>query len=175
MALTVLNNPIDSFWHDQNQKLLANPFFISDRGDYYCDEWYFYERGGVTKIDFSVFDSLIFNFDTLATLQKNGAECSLTSKEYAKLFCMAVLTTKSSRAVLPAYQMAMHLFAFFNERHEIALSASLLDAFWTSFMARTVNQNGLFNRVSAPSHQGYIKPVPFSKLRNQLMALGVTG
>ncbi|HHG3166096.1 TPA: hypothetical protein ACPVXP_001567 [Vibrio parahaemolyticus] len=175
MALTVFKSPIDSFWYDQNQRLLANPFFMSDRGDYYGDEWYFYERNTVTKIDFSVFDLPIFNLDTVATLQKNEGEYSLTSREYAKLFCMAVLTPKSSRAVLPAYQMAMSLFAFLNECHEIVLSTSLLDAFWTSFMARTVNRNGFFNRVSAPSHQGFIKAISFPKVRNQLMAIGVTG
>ncbi|MFW1304137.1 hypothetical protein ACEV7Y_00015 [Vibrio parahaemolyticus] len=175
MALTVFNNPIDSFWNDQNQKLLANPSFISDRGDYYGDEWYFYYKNGVTKIDFSVFDLPIFNLDSPAILERNESKCSLSSKQYAKLLCSTSLTPKNSRAIISVYQMAMHLFAFLNERNEIALSTSLLDAFWTSFMARVANQNGLFNRVSIPSYKGSIVNSSLARLRNQVMAFGVKG
>lgn len=175
MALTVFNNPIDSFWYDQNKKLLANPFFMSERGDHDDNVWHFYDGRKVTPIDFSVFDLPIFHLDSPAILNKHESECALSSKQYAKLFCSAALTPKSSQAVLPTYHMIMQIFAFLNEHHEIALSTSLLDAFWTSFMARSVNQNGFFNRVSSPSYKGFIRRAPLQKLRNQLMALGVTG
>ncbi|RZR40985.1 hypothetical protein [Vibrio vulnificus] len=175
MAVTVFNNPIDSFWHDQNEKLLANPFFKSEQGDYYCDKWNFVEYNRVTTIDFSVFDLPFFNLKSSATLKLAEREYSLSSKEYAKLLCGAVLTFKNTRALIPAYQMAMHLVAFLNEHHEVTLGASLLDSFWTSFMARSVNQNGFFNRVSAPSYRGSIAPISLSNLRNYLTALGVKG
>lgn len=175
MAVKVFNNPIDSFWNDQNQKLLAHPFFMSQRGDYYGDEWHFVYKNGVTKIDFSVFDLPIFNLDSFAILQKNESKCSLSSKQYAKLLCLSSLTPKNPRAVLSVHQMAMHLFAFLNERNEIVLNASTLDDFWTSFMARVANQNGLFNRVSVPSYKGSIVNAPLARLRNQLKALGVSG
>ncbi|MGR5141718.1 hypothetical protein ACQKPX_08555 [Photobacterium sp. DNB23_23_1] len=175
MAVTVFNNPIDSFWHDQNEKLLANPFFKSEQGDYYCDRWGFVEHSRDTTIDFSVFDLPFLNLKSTVSLKLNEREYSLSSKEYAKLLCGAVLTFKNTRALIPTYQMAMHLFAFLNEHHEIALRASLLDSFWTSFMARSVNQSGFFNRVSAPSYRGSIAPVSFSNLRNHLITLGVKG
>lgn len=112
MTLRVIKNPIDSFWFDQNQKLLAHPFFMSERSDFYGDVWHFSDGRGITSVDFSVFDSPIFNIDSPARLKKNESECILSCKEYAKLFCMAVLTPKSSRSVLPAYQMVMHLLPF---------------------------------------------------------------
>ncbi|HIF5592459.1 TPA: hypothetical protein ACX3CX_001632 [Vibrio parahaemolyticus] len=175
MVLTVLNNQIDSLWHDQNQKLLANQFFMSERGDYYADVWYFSDGKRITPIDFSVFDLPIFNLDSPAIFKKNESECVLSSKEYAKLFCSGVLTPKSSQSVQPAYQMVMQIFAYLKESHEIVLRVSSLDNFWTSFMARSINENGFFNRVSAPSYLGSIKPVKLPKLRNQLLAIGVVG
>lgn len=175
MVLKVLNNPIDSFWHDQNQKLLANSFFISGRGDYYGDVWFFSNGKGITRIDFSIFDLPIFNLQSPAILKKHSSECILSSKEYAKLFCSIMLTPKNPHCILPIYQMAMQIFAFLNKFNEVTLSGSLLDDFWTSFMAKSVSPNGLCNRVSSPSYNGYIKPVPLPKFRNLLMALGVTG
>lgn len=175
MALTVFNNPVDYFWHDQNQKLLANPLFMGELGDYYDDVWHFSYGNKITPIDFSVFDLPIFKLESPAILKKNESECALSSKEYAKLFCSAALTPRSSQGVQPVYQMAMQIFAYLNERHEVALSASLLDNFWTSFLVRLANKNGLFNRVSAPSYNSFIKPVSLPRLRNQLLALGVTG
>lgn len=176
MALKVLNDPIDFFWHDQNLKLLANPFFMREKGDYFSDEWFFRDRrGSVMKIDFSVFDLPIFNLDFPSTIKKNEIERPLSSKEYVKLLCLTIVTPKNLYAIKPAYLMMMQLFAFLNERNEMTLNISLIDAFWTSFMARAVSQSGLSNRVSAPSHKGSIKPVPLAKMRNQLKALGVSG
>lgn len=175
MALPLLNNPMDEFWHDQNQKLLANPFFMSERGCVYDDMWYFTHSGKITEIDFSVFDLSTFHLDSPAKLIKHEQENALSTKEYAKLFCMAILTPKRVNSVFPTYQMAMHLFAFLKEHQQPALRVCQLSAFWTSFMARSVNRNGFFNRISVPSHQGTIQSVPLTKLRNQLLALGVTG
>ncbi|NWK18175.1 hypothetical protein HX771_18845 [Vibrio parahaemolyticus] len=175
MALTVFNNQIDSLWNDQNLKLLSNQFFMSERGDFYSDVWYFSDGKRITPIDFSVFDLPIFNLDSPAIFKKNESECVLSSKEYAKLFCSGVLTPKSSQVVQIAYQMVMQIFACLKECHEIVLSVSLLECFWTSFMARAVNKNGFFNRVSAPSYLGSIKPVQLPKLRNQLFSIGVVG
>ncbi|EIN4361892.1 hypothetical protein LPJ47_001769, partial [Vibrio parahaemolyticus] len=65
MALTVLKNPIDSFWHDQNLKLTVNPFFMSEQGDVYSDIWRFKAKsnGSTTTLDFSWFDLPVFNHE----------------------------------------------------------------------------------------------------------------
>ena len=175
MALAILKNEVDSLREEQNQKLLANHFFISERGDYYTDVWYFSGKNKITKIDFSVFDLSIFSLDSSATIHNNGNESELNSKEYAKLLCSVVLTHRSYQAVQTTYQMLMHIFAFLKENDEIVLDASLLERFWTSFMARTVDKNGFSNRISTPSYLGKIRPVALPKLRNQLLAFGVKG
>lgn len=175
MSLTAFNNPVDSFWYDQSQKLLANPLFLSEHGEYGDDVWHFSDGRTITPIDFSIFDLPTFNLDSPAILTKNENESVLSSKQYAKLFCSVVLTHKSSTRLLRAYQMVMQVFAFLKERNEAVLSCSLIDDFWTSFMARSVSKNGFFNRVSAPSHQGSIQTVQLPKLRNELTALGVQG
>ncbi|WP_050645510.1 hypothetical protein [Vibrio coralliirubri] len=175
MALLMLNNSIDSFWYDQDQKLLANPFFIGKFG-HGEDEWHFRDkRGSVTKIDFSVFDLPAFKVESTVTFKKDDRTWVLSSKEYAKVLCLILLTPKSLRFLLPAYQMTMHILAFLHERHAVALTATLLDDFWTSFMGRSVDRNGFFNRVSVPSYRGTIQPVSLARLRNQLSALGITG
>ena len=177
MALTVLKNPIDSFWHDQNLKLTANPFFMSDKGDVYSDTWHFKSKhnGSVTTLDFSWFDLPVFNHESVATYLKDGHDYLLNAKEYAKLVCLSVTSSTGARDALLAYQMMRHLFAFLKESRATSLTASLLESFWTSFMGRTVNQYGFVNRVSTPSYRGLIKPVPFHTIRNNLKALGVVG
>ncbi|ELC9520811.1 hypothetical protein RJY08_002272 [Vibrio alginolyticus] len=175
MMSIVQKSPVDYFWYDQNKKLLANPLFRSEMGDYFDDVWYFSNGDKTTVIDFSVFDLPIFNLESAATLKKNEIEYTLSSKQYAKLICSVILSPRSSQWVQPVYQMVMHVFAFLNERNEIVLSPILLDSFWTSFLARTVNKNGLFNRVSVPSYNSFIKPVSLPTLRNRLFTLGITG
>ncbi|HGS5725218.1 TPA: hypothetical protein ACMDN7_002806 [Vibrio parahaemolyticus] len=175
MALTVLKNPIDNFWHDQNLKLTANPLFLSDKGDVYSDCWQFYVKGKLHTLDFSRFDLPNFKLESIATYVKDGHEYSLSSKEYAKLVCQSSLTPKSSSRAFAAYQMMLHLFCFLKESGASRLSASLLESFWTSYMARTVNQSGFVNRVSTPVYHSYIVQVPFHKVRNELAALGVVG
>ncbi|MEZ8472135.1 hypothetical protein AB6D20_009600 [Vibrio splendidus] len=177
MALTVLENPIDSFWYDQNLKLIDNPFFMSDKGDVYSDTWHFKvnKNGSITKLDFSLFDLPVFNHESVATYLKNRYASPLNSKEYAKLVCLSVTNPRGARNVLIAYKMMLHLFAFLKENSATNLTASLLESFWTSFMGRTVNQYGFVNRISTPSYLGAIKPIPFRTIRNDLKALGVVG
>lgn len=177
MALTVLKNPIDSFWHDQNLKLTANPFFMSNKGDIYSDTWHFKvkQNGSVTTLDFSWFDLPAFNHESIATYLKDGHDLPLNAREYAKLVCLNVTSPTSAHNVLFAYQMMLHLFAFLKESSATSLTVSSLESFWTSFMGRTVNQYGFVNRISTPSYLGAIQPVPFHKIRNNLKALGVVG
>lgn len=177
MALTVLRNPIDSFWYDQNLKLTANPFFMSDKGDVYSDTWHFKfkQNGSVTTMDFSWFDLPVFNRESVATYLKDGYDYLLNAKEYAKLVCLSVISPASVDKALPAYQMMLHLFVLLKENSATSLTASLLESFWTSFMGRTVSQYGFVNRVSTPSYLGAIRPVQFHKIRNNLKALGVVG
>lgn len=152
MAIKALNSGVEFFWHDQNQKLLANPFFMSERGDFYADVWHFENEKKITSVDFSVFDLPIFRQESPAILRKKEEVYTLSSKEYAKLFCSVVLTPKTTQALLPSYQMVMQIFAYLNECDEAELTTYELDNFWTSFMSRLVNQNGFFNRVSLPSY-----------------------
>jgi hypothetical protein len=177
MARTVLKNPIDSFWYDQNLKLTANPFFLSDKGDVYSDTWHFKVKSNdsTTTLDFSWFNLPVFNHEAIATYLKDGYDFPLSAKEYAKLVCLSVINPTRVANALWAYQMMLHLFAFLKESRATSLTASLLESFWTSFMGRTVNQYGFVNRVSTPSYQGSIKPVPFHTIRNNLKALGVVG
>ncbi|EMV3029134.1 hypothetical protein J7916_07585 [Vibrio parahaemolyticus] len=177
MALTVLKNPIDSFWYDQNLKLTANPFFMSEQGDVYSDIWCLKAKsnGSTTTLDFSWFDLPVFNHEAIATYLKDGYDFPLSAKEYAKLVCLSVVSPASTKNALVAYQMMRHLFAFLKESSATSLAASLLESFWTSFMGRTVSQYGFVNRVSTPSHDGSIKQVQFHTIRNKLKALGVVG
>ncbi|MFS1956568.1 hypothetical protein [Vibrio cyclitrophicus] len=177
MAPTVLKNPIDSFWYDQNLKLTANPFFMSEKGDVYSDTWHFKvkQNGSITTLDFSWFDLPVFNHDSVATYLKGGYDYLLNAKEYAKLVCLSVTSPTGAQNVLSAYQMMLHLFAFLKESSAISLTVSSLESFWTSFMGRTVNQYGFVNRISTPSYRGTITPVQFHKIRNNLKALGIVG
>ncbi|EKA7415720.1 hypothetical protein QUO08_002492 [Vibrio parahaemolyticus] len=177
MALTVLKNPIDSFWHDQNLKLTANPFFMNDKGDVYSDTWHFKTKrnGSTTTLDFSWFDLPVFNHEAIATYLKGGHNFPLNAKEYAKLVCLSVISPAGADNALHAYQMKRHLFAFLKENSATSLTASLLESFWTSFMGRTVNQYGFVNRIFTPAYRGAIAQVQFHKIRNDLKALGVVG
>jgi len=177
MALSVSKNPIDSFWYDQNLKLTASPFFISDKDGVYSDIWRFKAKsnGSTTTLDFSLFDLPVFNHEAIATYLKDGYDFPLRAKEYAKVVCMSVISTISVKVARPVYQMMLHLFAFLKESSATSLTTSLLESFWTSFMGRTVNQFGFVNRVSTPSYRGAIKTVQFHTIRNNLNALGVVG
>ncbi|MCF7505806.1 MULTISPECIES: hypothetical protein [unclassified Vibrio] len=177
MAQTVFKNPVDSFWYDQNLKLTANPFFMSDKGDVYSDTWYFKIRhnGAITTLDFSLFDLPAFNHESIATYLKDGCDHPLNAKKYAKLVCLSVISPRDSQAVLPVYQMMLHLFAFLKENSATSLTVSSLEPFWTSVMGRATNQYGFVNRISTPSYRGSIRPVQFHKIRNNLKALGVVG
>ncbi|MDW1950205.1 MULTISPECIES: hypothetical protein [Vibrio] len=177
MALTVLKNPIDSFWHDQNFKLTANPYFMSEPGDVYSDIWRFRDKrnGSTTTLDFSWFDLPVFNHEAIATYLKDGNDFPLSAKEYAKVVCLSVISPTSAENALLAYQMMRHLFAFLKESCATSLTASLLESFWTSFMGRTVNQYVFVNRISTPAYRGGIAQIQFHKVRNNLKALGVVG
>ncbi|HGS4658097.1 TPA: hypothetical protein ACMDSL_002042 [Vibrio parahaemolyticus] len=177
MALTVLKSPIDSFWYEQNLKLTANPFFMSEQGDVYSDIWRFKikSNGNTTTLDFSWFDFPVFNHEAIATYLKDGYDFPLSAKEYAKVVCLSVVSPTSAETALYAYQMMRHLFAFLKESSATSLTASLLESFWTSFMGRTVNQHGFVNRISTPAYRGSIAQVQFHKVRNNLNALSVVG
>ncbi|MFS1453928.1 hypothetical protein BCT99_022075 [Vibrio lentus] len=177
MTLSVLNCPIDNFWHEKNLKLKANPFFINERGDFYSDVWSFRKKqdGSITPIDFSWFDSPVYSLSSIATYIKDNYEYMLSSKAYAKLACLEMLTPSNIAYVQPTYQMMLHLFAFFKENNVSILNISLMEPFWTSFMGRTISPHGLVNRVSTPSYRASIRRVSFHKIRNSLKALGVVG
>lgn len=177
MAIKVFKNVLDDFWHDHNLKLVANPFFLEDCGDFYVDVWclVFKKNGSVTTLDFSLFDLPAFQLESIAIYFKDGHEYPLNCKEFAKLACLTMLTPTNGNSIKPTYQMMLHLFAFLKRSNESVLTQALLEDFWTSFMGCSVNQEGFFNRISPPSYQGNIGPVPLHRLRNELKAKGVVG
>lgn len=177
MKLAVLNNPINFFWHEQNQKLVASRFFMSEHGDFFSDIWDLKVKigGGITSIDFSWFDSPAFQLDGIAIYTKGEHEYSLSCKEFAKLTCIIVLSDMGAYAVLPTYKMMLHIFSFIKGNNISILSQNVLHDFWASFLGRSVNVHGFFNRVSMPSYRAAIGPVSLPKIRNQLKALGVRG
>ncbi|HIF9258720.1 TPA: hypothetical protein ACX6RA_001776 [Photobacterium damselae] len=178
MALTVFNSPINDFWHAQNLKLLATPFFLSEKGDMYSDTWFFRNsksyRGSITLLDFTWFDLPAFKLESIATYCKDGHEYALSSKAFAQLACLSQLTPTRSDGAFATYHMMRHLMAFLKESNTTSLDLDVLASFWISFMGRSVAQHGFVNRISPPTYEA-IERAPLVKIRNALKGLGVVG
>ncbi|WP_318518256.1 hypothetical protein [Photobacterium leiognathi] len=175
MALTVFNSPINDFWHDQNLKLLANPFFNEEKGDMYSNTWFFLNnQDSITPLDFTWFDLPAFKLESIATYCKDGHEYSLSSKAFAQLACLSQLTPTHSNKAIATYHMMRHLVAFLKESNTAILDLAVLESFWISFMGRSVAQHGFVNRISPPAYSA-IERAPLVKIRNALKGLGVVG
>ncbi|EAR56575.1 hypothetical protein SKA34_01672 [Photobacterium sp. SKA34] len=175
MALKVFNSPINDFWHDQNLKLLANPFFLAEKGDVYSDTWFFRnKKGSINPLDFTCFDLPAFKLELVATYCKDGHEYALSSKTFAQLACLSQLTPTRLDSAIVTYQMMRHLMAFLKESNIAILDLEVLTSFWISFLGRSVAQYGFVNRISPPSYSA-IKHAPLVKIRNALKGLGVVG
>ncbi|MEZ8730015.1 hypothetical protein AB4440_16495 [Vibrio splendidus] len=176
MAFSVFATPLESFWQDQSQKLLAHPDVVSDNASWFDDVCCFRASNGRhSRIDFSLFDLPHFNIESSGFIKINEQVYPLTSKEYAKLFFLSCLSPKSSAQAGQVYQMVLHLFAFLNTKNTNVLVQGIFDDFWTSFLGQLVNEKGFFNRVSTPSYRGAINPISFPRVRNKLQTLGVMG
>lgn len=172
-----LGKPFDEFWDNQNQRLCANPDFLSDKGEIFDNVFYFKHHTGqaLTRIDFSLFDLPHLWIKNVAGLQIGDNFSTLSSKDYAKLFFVSALPGKSAKGASAIYQMLLHLFAFLKRYQAVELSPVLLNEFWKSFLGESVNERGFFNRISMPSHNAAIRPVKFIKVRNRLHSMGVDG
>ncbi|MCG9695064.1 hypothetical protein L1D55_25735 [Vibrio sp. Isolate22] len=176
MALRAFASPLDTFWEEKNQKLLALPVFLSEHGTIFDDELCFkYQGGGVTKLDFSLFDLPHFQLDHKPRLHIDGSQSQLSSKEYAKLFFLAALPKRHGQGISSIYQMVVHVIAFLHLNESSVLTGNLLSQFWYSFLSQSVNEKGFYNRVSAPAYRGTIKPISLPKTRNILQTWGVEG
>jgi hypothetical protein len=180
MELRELDTSISIFWENQNQKLLARDEFIN--GNIYSDVWYFKHKNGSTNIDFSIFDLPHTSIDNLAILEIDGEEYPLSAKEYAKLFFMAAMPKNGVFGLPACEQMIIHIATYLKawespqkKGKPVMLEISDLEGFWTSFLVQSVNRNGFFNRVSAPSHKAYIKPIKLPLIRNRLKSQGISG
>lgn len=175
MSLSVLATPLDAFWSDQNDKLLSQDLFYSDRGSIYDDEWYFKDNpnGGEVKIDFSVFDLPALRIEGVAQVKFNDQFYVLSSKEYAKLSFIDNLRKGNSGRNIAIYQFLIHVMAFLNATEAKVLSSNNLSEFWKSFLVEAFIDGRFVNRVSAPSFSRAFNDI--AKSKNELQRAGVFG
>jgi hypothetical protein len=168
--------PLLKFWENQNQKLFAHPCFLQEKGSLFDDELYFNNKNEfVTKIDFSTFDLPHIKIDDAANIEIEGQSYTLSAKEYAKLFFITSIPTANPSHLVGIYQMVVHLFAFLNAKKSLVLSIDYIEDFWVSLLGESIDENGFYNCVATPNHNGVIKPISLPKARNNLQALGVVG
>lgn len=169
--------PYDAFWENKNQKLLAHPEFLKEKGTLFDDVLYFKHKtlNAVTQIDFSIFDVSHIKLNGVTKLYIDDQAYSLKAKEYAKLFFIEALPANNTYGITSIQQMLVHIFAFLMRDQSPMLTSTNLEDFWISFLGESVNANGFYNRLSAPSFGGSIKYIPLAKIRNKLKSIGVIG
>ncbi|MGL1274486.1 hypothetical protein ACSTJ6_02690 [Vibrio parahaemolyticus] len=79
MALNILTTEWESFWEDQNQKLLSHPAFLQKNGNLFDDILCFKDtKGFVSRLDFSIFELPCFKIGNVACLNIKGKIYSLS-------------------------------------------------------------------------------------------------
>ncbi|MBU2919148.1 hypothetical protein KO505_14470 [Psychrosphaera sp. F3M07] len=168
--------PLERFWHEQNQKLIANPGFLNSFGNLYDDTLYFLKGDSYkTALDFSVFDLEHIRIEGIAKLKLDGATYDLTLKEYAKLVVINNITLQNVRSAINTYSMMINICAFLNNDNSEALCAENIEAFHVSFLTQSVTPKGWFTRLSPASFNSTYNSFNFVDVRNTLHALGVYG
>lgn len=167
--------PLEKFWNDQNQKLLANDGFLNEFGDLFDDVLFFHHEQGKTTLDFSSFDLNHINIESPATLTLFGKQYPLTLKEYAKLLVINNISLTNTRNALPSYAMIKHIAAFLNNRQERALTPENIELFHVSFLTQSVTETRWVTRLSPPSHGATYNNFHFQNAQQTLYALGVKG
>ncbi|MFS1870102.1 hypothetical protein [Vibrio lentus] len=176
MSLHILANEFESFWHDQNQRLLAHPAFISENSDLFEDILCFKDtKGFVSRLDFSVFDSPHIKLVDVASLNIQGSFYPLSLKEYVKLFILNAMSPRTAYPVVPMYKFLMHVSAFLNSRKELIITKNNMEDFHASFLTQSVNKLGFHRQLSPPSFKGSYGAVKLSSVRNKLSNIGITG
>ncbi|HCH5266173.1 TPA: hypothetical protein NKY76_002887 [Vibrio parahaemolyticus] len=176
MSLNVLSTELEGFLEDQNQKLLSHPAFLKENGNFFDDVFCFKDtKGSVSRLDFSIFDLPLFKINNVASINVKGNIYSLSLKEYIKLFVLSSISPKASYPVVATYKVLMHVCAFLNTQNGLLLSKDNIEDFHVSFLTQSVNKNGFSKLLSPPSFKGTYGAVKFSKVRNKLNTMGVTG
>lgn len=177
MQLYAVNSDIDNFWHDQNQKLLANEGFHSEEGDIFSDTLCFLIRsnGSKSRLNFDVFDKANLKMDNVATLTLNGISYQLSMKEYAKLVIVNSITPQSVCGVLNVYQMVVHLAGFLNTQESMLLTSNNIEDFHLSYLTQSITEKGISNRLTPQVYRASYSYFNFVKKRHRLQALGVEG
>ncbi|CDU01626.1 hypothetical protein [Vibrio coralliirubri] len=176
MSLHVLSNEFESFWHDQNQRLLAHPAFISEGGDLFEDTLCFKDtKGFISRLDLSAFDSPHIQLVGVAFLNIKGNIYPLSLKEYVKLFILSAMSPRTAYPAVAVYKFMMHVSAFLNSRKELRLTKNNMEDFHVSFLTQSVNKVGFHRQLSPPSFRGSYGAVKLSSVRNKLNNIGITG
>ncbi len=176
MSLNFLSTELEVFWEDQNQKLLAHPAFLKQSGNLFDDILCFKDtKGFVSRLDFSLFELPIFKLNNVALIKIKGNVYPLSLKEYVKLFILSSISPKTAYPVVATYKVLMHVCAFLNTKNELLLTKNNIEDFHVSFLTQSVNREGFSKQLSPPSFKGTYGAVKFSKVRNKLNTIGVTG
>lgn len=163
------------FWVDQNNKLLSNSLFLSERGDIFSDILYFKHRQGVTALDFSVFEkSHIMNAGEITLTTKEQTH-KLCLKDYAKLVVVSSISQKNVSQARVAYSMLVHICGFLNFNASSVLDVTNLEDFHISFLTQNINGDGYFSRISPSSYRATYSTFNLIRTRNKLQELGVFG
>jgi hypothetical protein len=176
MQLNVFATELESFWENQNQKLLAHPDFQSDNCNIFDDKFSFSKNyDAFSHLDFSVFDLPHIKLEQVASLSLKEKVYPLSLKEYAKLAVLNGISPKNAKGALERYKMLMHISAFLVSQQSLLLTAGNIEDFHIFFLTQSVNIKGFSSRLAPPSYAGSYRYANFSKLCNTLKLIGVTG
>ena len=167
--------PLERFWYEQNQKLIANEGFLDDLGNVFNDKFFFKNRNGKTELDFTVFDLEHIRIKQPAILTLSGKQYQITLKEYAKLLVINSITPRSVSTALPVYTMMKHLAAFLNIENEKLLSPENIELFHVSFLTQSVTDTRWMTRLAPPSYRATYNNFKFQSVQRTLYSLGVEG
>lgn len=168
-------SPLERFWLDQNQKLIANDGFLDNLGNLFDDKLYFKSKTGKTTLDFSLFDLGHIYIESPALLTLIDKQYTLTLKEYAKLLVINTITPQSVNSALPTFTMMRHIAAFLNTEQERMLTTENIESFHVSFLSQSVTDTRWVTRLSPPSYRATYAYFKFTTIRRNLYALGVEG
>jgi len=176
MQSTLAKSDLESFWEDQNQKLLSNESFLNEFGDLFSDKLYFKRtNNSKSELDFKVFELPMFEIKQPASILLNGKHYPITIVEYAKLALINYISGKKAPSANVIYQFIIELVGFLHHQGDGVLSRGNIEAFHRSFLTQTFNGKGVFTRLSAPAFRSTYGIYNLIEHRNKLQAEGISG
>ncbi|MDU0114011.1 hypothetical protein RT723_13575 [Psychrosphaera aquimarina] len=176
MLRRVKDNKLNTFWEEQNTKLLAHENFLNEYGDIYSDKLYFRKsNGGKTELDFSIFEMPHLNAHRPARLNIGGACYSLSMAEYVKLSVVCAVVLKRTDLARIVYQFNLDLAGFFKLQECNLLVSKNVESFHLNFLTNRFNRKGMFARLSAPAHNSTYGYCNLMDQRDGLHSIGVSG